>query len=173
MLRPAGTPGSGGRSSGSQQPGDVVADLGCGKGRVVCCATRFRIQKAIGVEVNPHHIQTAAENARRLRNRRAEIEIIPGLAQEADLSEATVYYLFNPFGAATLAQVAARIKAFTVMRRRPARIAYVLPKFGEVLDGSDWLERYDSWEPRPEIELSYPVAFWRSTGESLHTGVTG
>jgi len=145
------------------EPDDTVVDLGCGKGRVVCCAARFKIKKAVGIEINPRHVRTAFQNSRRLRGRKAEIQIIEGLAQEADLSGATVFYLFNPFGSSTLREVLAKIEACIVLAARPIRIAYVTPECGEVLDGSGWLERYAFWEPRPRIGLDYPVAFWRST----------
>jgi SAM-dependent methyltransferase len=149
------------------QPDDTVLDLGCGKGRVICCAARLNVQRVIGVEINPRHVRTAQENSRRLRGRKAKIDIFEGLAQEADISEGTAYFLFNPFGSSTLREVVARIEACAVRRSRPTRIAYVVPKWGDVLDGAGWLERYESWEPRPEIELDYPVHFWRSTAASL------
>jgi SAM-dependent methyltransferase len=147
------------------EPDDTVVDLGCGKGRFICCAARLSIMKVIGIEINPRHSQTALENSRRLRGRKAEIEIIEGLAQKADLPEATVYYLFNPFGSSTLAEVVARIREGTVHRRKPARIAYVNPKCGEVLDGSGWLERYQSWQP--SWALPRPTASTRWTGTTM------
>ena len=34
----------------SLKPSDVFVDLGCGKGRVVCCAATYDIAEAIGIE---------------------------------------------------------------------------------------------------------------------------
>src|SRR5215212_7913473 len=33
-------------------PDDVVVDLGCGKGRVSCLASHYRIKQSIGVEID-------------------------------------------------------------------------------------------------------------------------
>src|SRR4051812_7407460 len=45
---------------------DIFVDIGCGKGRVVCCAARRALTKVIGIEVNETLVEQARENVRNL-----------------------------------------------------------------------------------------------------------
>src|SRR5262245_17113716 len=83
------------------QPSDVFVDVGCGKGRVLCCAARQPVAQVIGVDLSAELCREATENARRLRGRQAPIEVVNTFAQDFDYSEATVVYFFDPFGADT------------------------------------------------------------------------
>src|SRR5687767_5586249 len=49
------------------QPDDVVADVGCGKGRVVCAAGARQMKKAIGIEIDAQLCEQARQNARAMR----------------------------------------------------------------------------------------------------------
>src|SRR3954470_21687653 len=84
-------------------PSDTFVDIGSGKGRVLCCAARYHVQQVVGVDLSEPFCATARENARRMRGRRAPISIHTAMANNFDYSAATVLFLFNPFGAATLA----------------------------------------------------------------------
>jgi Histone methylation protein DOT1 len=42
---------------------DVFVDIGCGKGRAVCCAARLGVRKVIGVEYSPELCRIAEANA--------------------------------------------------------------------------------------------------------------
>lgn len=142
-------------------PGDVFVDIGCGKGRVVCCAARFPIRQAIGIEFSAPLCGHARENARRLRGRQAPISIVNAPAQGADFSEGTIFYLYNPFGPATLDQVLQRIQAAWSARPRPLRLVYVHPKHESVLRDCGWLEAYDAWPPRRDLAMRHGVSFWK------------
>lgn len=141
---------------------DVFVDIGCGKGRAVCCAARFGIREAIGVEADIGRSEIARKNAQRMRGRKAGITILNMPAQQADFSRGTVFYLFNPFGPATLGQVLERIRASVLANPRPIRIVYACPRQEQVLGDSGWLERYDSWASGKDLALDEPVSFWRS-----------
>ena len=74
---------------------DVVADLGCGDGRLVVAAAEHRGCRAVGVENDPQ----LAERARR-RAAAAGVEhlvrIVEGDATDVDVGDATVILLFVP-----------------------------------------------------------------------------
>src|SRR5204862_8137057 len=46
------------------QPDDVVADLGCGKGRVIFTAAQYLIRESVGVEIDPPLAELAEKNRR-------------------------------------------------------------------------------------------------------------
>jgi tRNA G46 methylase TrmB len=46
-------------------PDDALIDIGCGKGRVVCCAARFPLREVIGIE----HSRSDARESKRLARR--------------------------------------------------------------------------------------------------------
>ncbi len=80
----------------SPTPQDVLVDIGCGDGRVVAQAAERYGCRAIGIESNPAIAETAR---RRLVERGlppARAEIRTGSAETADLSGATVLFVFLP-----------------------------------------------------------------------------
>lgn len=60
------------------QPGDVFLDIGCGAGRMLCAAARTRARRVIGLDIDPLMTGLADQNARRLRGRNAEVQVITG-----------------------------------------------------------------------------------------------
>jgi hypothetical protein len=71
-------------------------------GRILCVFARKNIRRCIGIELFEDLCEISRANALRLRGRRASIEVICTDAAVADLSEGTIYYMYNPFGPATL-----------------------------------------------------------------------
>jgi SAM-dependent methyltransferase len=139
---------------------DVVYELGCGLGRIVCVAARRRIRKCVGVELSPALAARARQNARALRHRRAEVDIIVQDAAAADYDDGTVFILFNPFGERILAAVLDRIRESIDREPRPIRIAYILPRRDFLMEQADWLRctgrMHSEW-------FGMDVSFWRST----------
>ncbi|WP_424990410.1 SAM-dependent methyltransferase [Fluviibacterium sp. S390] len=78
-------------------PEDVLVDLGCGDGRVVLAAAQQFGCRAIGVEANLVLV-AAAKDARAALDPALQdrVEILQGFAEEADLSRATIIFLFLP-----------------------------------------------------------------------------
>jgi SAM-dependent methyltransferase len=140
---------------------DVVYDIGCGMGRIVCVAARAGVKRCVGIELCPQWAEQAMRNARTLRSPKAPIEIRVGDAAQADYSHGTVYCLFNPFGRGTLTAVMDRIgeSIATQSRAKPIRIAYTNPKHADVLDGCPWLERYYMDEP---LLYRCQTTYWRT-----------
>lgn len=122
---------------------DVLYDIGCGMGRLLCLAARRRISKCIGIELHAGLAEIARRNAERLRKRIAPIEIRTQDAATADLSEGTIFYLFNPFGPDTLAAVLANLQRSFSERPRAVKIIYANPLHAKVLAATPWLVRYD------------------------------
>jgi SAM-dependent methyltransferase len=103
---------------------DVFYDMGCGMGRVLCLVARRQIRKCIGIELLEPLCQEARRNALRLRGRRTPIEIICADAATADLSEGTVYYLYNPFGNGTLGDFLTNLDTSVSRNPRKVRVVY-------------------------------------------------
>lgn len=101
---------------------EVFYDLGCGKGRVLCHFARKPIRKAAGVEYDPALAAVAKANIERLVGRQVEASVIVGDAAGQDYSDATLIFMFNPFGADTMRGVLNR-----VVGRSGLRIVYAGP----------------------------------------------
>jgi SAM-dependent methyltransferase len=148
------------------RPDDVFVDIGCGRGRVLCCAARHPIEHVYGVDVQPQLCDAARANAERLRGRRAPITVRNDVAQDFDYAGATVLYMFDPFGADTLRLVLDKVRADTDGRAgggaRAIRIAYANPTHEHVLREQPWLEPTERWDAA-EHRIEHSVAFFRGT----------
>ena len=122
-------------------PPDVILDLGCGKGRVLCEFARHRVKKVIGVELNEAHCATARRNAAQLRGRLSPIEIRCGDAVSTDVADCTIVFMFNPFGPDTMREVLSGLQASLAKNPRRLRVAYYTPRFQEVFLAAGWLRR--------------------------------
>lgn len=140
---------------------DVFVDIGCGKGRVVCCAAMRPIRKAVGVDLEASLCEQARLNASAMRHRNASIEIIHAPAQEVNYTECTKILLFNPFGATTLRQVIASIRRALVANPRQLDLIYVNPVHDDVIAETRGFERLERWHWRPWSRLKHDVSFWR------------
>jgi len=140
---------------------DVFVDVGCGKGRVLCCAGLGGVRESCGIEVDESLCAAAEQNARQLRRAHAPITVENLSAQDFNFDKGTVFYLFNPFGADTLRTVLGHLEASWRAQPRPVRIAYVNPKHEAAFHEAGWIERYDQWQPRRRILLDHAVSFWR------------
>jgi SAM-dependent methyltransferase len=143
-------------------PKDVVVDIGSGMGRAVCVAAAQPIAAALGVEIEPELHAIAESNARNMRGRRAEIRLRCESATEFDYDAATVLWIFNPFGAATMRTVLARVEASWRARPRPLRIAYINATCAHVLAAQPWLQLEDAWQMSAWSRVKTPVQFYRS-----------
>ncbi|GAA1376056.1 SAM-dependent methyltransferase [Catellatospora chokoriensis] len=141
------------------QPSDVFVDVGSGKGRVLCCAARREVKQVIGVELDAALCDVARDNARRLRGRRAPIAVETVLAQDFDYAAATVFFLFDPFGAATLGQLLDKVHADT--RGQQVRFAYANPTHDHVFQAQPWLERTATWDSG-QAGTEHTIHFYRS-----------
>jgi cyclopropane fatty-acyl-phospholipid synthase-like methyltransferase len=141
---------------------DVVVDLGCGKGRVLCCAAQSKVRMVIGIEYDRALFETAKKNAEHLRGKRSPIHVTYTSAQDVDYTVGTIFYLFHPFGPGILKQVLQKIKEGREKQPRAIRIVYVNPVHEKLMEDCGWLERYAVWETSRFPSVEHPVSFWRA-----------
>lgn len=120
-------------------PDDIVFDIGCGLGRILCLLARMPVQACIGIEISPILAQGARQNALSLKGRLAPIEIIVADAASADYSAGTIYTLFNPFGPETLRATLSKIHASVLANPRRIQIAYLNPIHDSIFASTSWL----------------------------------
>jgi precorrin-6B methylase 2 len=142
---------------------DVFVDLGCGKGLVVLYAARRGCRKAIGIELSPELAETARENAR-CADAATPVEIVEGDAATCDLSEGTVFYMFNPFGAATMQLMLRNLELSLLSNPRTIRIVYMCTPHDSLIDALDWLEADDT------VKRTHLFKIWRSRNPRLSPG---
>jgi precorrin-6B methylase 2 len=123
---------------------DVFVDLGCGKGRVVCCAATQNVARVIGVEDIPELAAMAEENIRQMRRPHRSASIVATKVDGFDFREGTVFYMFNAFGPETLRRVLSKLERSLFDSPRTIRIAYLFPEHETVLHEQRWLQRTGS-----------------------------
>ena len=118
---------------------DVLIDIGCGMGRVLCVFSRKGIRKCIGIEFSGDLARIAERNARSIRGRHGPIEVRIGDAAEADYSEGTIFWMYHPFGDRTMQAVLSRIGESLATSPRRIQIVYVNPVCEAVFRQFSWL----------------------------------
>lgn len=136
---------------------DVLYDVGCGKGRILCVAARKRLKRVVGVELFDELCETARANARRMRGRNTPIDVICGDATHMDYADGTVFVFYNPFGEATMSAVMNNLRESFHRHPRNIRIGYYMPVCENVLDKELWLAKYAGFNA-----VSCNASLWRS-----------
>ena len=137
-------------------PEDVFYDIGCGMGRILCVAARQPLQKCVGIELQEPLCQIARRNAASLRGKKAPIEIVCGDATTVDMSDGTIYFMFNPFGPETLRDTLENIRGSIAQNPRGIRVVYYHAKYQSVVDGMEWLVKLHAFERFG----GHPVTVW-------------
>lgn len=140
------------------EPDDVFYDIGCGMGRVLCVLARTNIRKCVGIELKKDLCELARSNALHLRGRKAQIEIIYADAAVADLSEGTLYFMYNPFGVETLRDVLENIRESLSQNPRNIKIVYYNSVHEALFQSCNWLEQFDFFYTFTRRR----VTFWRN-----------
>jgi SAM-dependent methyltransferase len=108
-------------------PADVFLDIGCGKGRMLLVARRYRFGRVIGVELSEELTAIARRNLTtcRLAARCRDVEVVTADALAYLIpDDVTVIYLFNPFRDAIFDAVLAGLKESVERRPRTVRLIY-------------------------------------------------
>ena len=145
----------------SLKPSDVFVDLGCGKGRVICCAATYDIAEAIGIEYVESLCDSARHNAQRVRRKKAPISILCSRAEEFDFTRGNLFYLFNPFGPETMKRVLDGLREGISARTRAVTVIYVNPVHEDLLAGTPWLRCYARL-PDPDLSEFRATSLWIS-----------
>lgn len=146
----------------SLQPDDVVTDIGCGKGRVICAAATYPVLEVVGVDIDPALATQARMNAQRMRGKKSPIRVECISATDFDYDPVSVIVMFHPFGPSTMGVVLSRIGESLARRPRNLRIAYGNPMHSNLLASMPWLELTDAWNPGTWSRIKFPVHFYRS-----------
>ncbi len=110
---------------------DIVYVLGSGKGRAVAHLARMKLRKVVGIELSEELCRISRDNMERLKMRLSPVEIRNQDVIGADLDEATVFYMFNPFGPETMRTFLSKIDG----SRPGVRIIYLNPLCRSVFEG--------------------------------------
>lgn len=144
---------------------DTLLDLGCGKGRVLCFFAMRRLSKCSGIEISPSLADGARRNAQRLRGRHAAIGVTQGDAMNADMGDASIIYMFNPFSGEVMEPVLRSIDRSLRAQPRALRICYVNPVQSALLDSRAWLTCTDRFSVTWSGWHTCPVAIWSACSE--------
>jgi precorrin-6B methylase 2 len=139
-------------------PEDVFYDIGCGMGRILCIAAQRPVRKCVGIELQEPLCQIARRNASSLRGRKAPIEVVCGDATTVDLSDGTIYFMFNPFGPETLRDTLENIRGSLSQNPRVVKVVYYHAKYRSVVDGLDWLVKVQEFHRFG----GHPVTIWEN-----------
>lgn len=109
---------------------DVIYDLGCGLGRMVCHFAAKNVRRVVGVEYDSALAKGARLNIDRMKGRRAPAQVIEGDAATVDYSDATIAFMYNPFGPDTMRRVLSGLRTIEGLK-----VVYANPQqidaFGE------------------------------------------
>jgi SAM-dependent methyltransferase len=110
--------------------GFTFVDLGAGKGRALLLAARHGFKRVVGVEFARQLVDVAQRNIRAAGSWVAErTSIVQHDAGTYELPhEPVVLFMYNPFGARTMAAVAQRTRASFERSPRPLHVVYVVPE---------------------------------------------
>jgi SAM-dependent methyltransferase len=142
------------------EPGDVIVDVGAGKGRSInWLLERFPQNRIVGIELDP---EIAAKTAQRLR-RFENVSIVCGDATTMLPPDGTVFYLFNPFDESVMRRF---IDAFLALRPGQSPSGTV-PKRRIVYHNAKYLQLFRD-DPHFEVrEIELPSGNFRSALVSL------
>jgi SAM-dependent methyltransferase len=141
---------------------DVFLDIGCGKGRVLCCASRLPMKRVIGIEQNGALLEVARKNVDNLRGANAPVDLICTSAETYSYDDATIVYLYNPFNERITHVTIDRLHASIKQKPRRLRIVYANPVHENVFTESGWLQKYAEWPSTAFPGFGYPVSFWEA-----------
>lgn len=142
---------------------DVFLDVGCGKGRVLCCAGRLPIKRVIGIEQNEELLKVARKNVDNLRGACAPVDLICTSAETYSYDDATIVYLYNPFNERITRVMIERLQESLKRLPRKLRVVYANPVHDNVLVESGWLKKTAEWPATDFPGFGYPVSFWEAT----------
>lgn len=135
---------------------EVFYDLGCGKGRVLCHYALKPIRSATGVEYGQSLYEAARRNLDGLKGKKAqEWHVLHNDVQDVDLSDATLIFMFNPFGREIMRSVLRKVSG-----KSGLRIVYAGPAQAPVFDEFPALEIIDQFKVPYDLG-SMDVIVWR------------
>jgi len=111
-------------------PGDVLLDVGCGKGAVLCQAMAYPFARIIGTDLSPDMCAAATRNVATFSRRypSANVAVVRAdAATDPVPDDVTVVYLFNPFIGDVFNAFGDRLMESLARSPRPLRLVYNNP----------------------------------------------
>lgn len=121
---------------------DVIVDVGCGVGKMLAMLHSHCMAKIIGVEIDPVIAEIARERTKCMDN----IKVITSniLDCEAEIAEASIFYLFNPFNENILDSFLTKVET---IGRKDVRVIYSNDVYMEVFNRHHWLQiHYEAFD---------------------------
>ena len=117
---------------GAIRPDDVLVDVGCGRGRVInWWLSQGLHNRIVGIELDENIANETRHRLRRFDN----VQIIAGDATEELPHDASLIYLYNPFGAGVMQSFKCRVKQMLVSsNRNVTRLVYLNCKHLDVFE---------------------------------------
>jgi len=119
----------------------TFVDIGCGAGRILIFASDCGFRRVVGVDASRRLCDTATRTLDRYyakKGTRPDWRIVHADARHFPIeNDYTVFFLFNPFGEAPMAQVADNIERSFRAARRPMAIVYVNAVHAEVFERNE------------------------------------
>lgn len=133
----------------------VFYDLGSGKGRILCIMARQPFKRVVGIELFEDLCQAARANIQRMRGRKAPVDILREDAASADMSDGTVYFLYNSFGPDTMREVLQNIEQS--LRRHPRKITFIYynAMHEDILKSCGWLKMFHAFKTFTHRQVSF------------------
>jgi hypothetical protein len=103
---------------------DVFVDLGCGRGRILCRVAQRSVKRVVGVECQAALVQSCRDNLEKMRGRRCETLVVPGMIECTAIEDGTVFLTYGPFCAETMRGVLNGLEG--TLRRNPRTIRWVI-----------------------------------------------
>ncbi|WP_372521470.1 hypothetical protein [Sulfuricaulis sp.] len=145
-------------------PDDVFTDLGSGMGRAVFAASWMGVRRSVGIELVESLSAKANENLARTNIKGRDVQFRCANALHVNLGDATVLFMFHPFGETTMAQVLAQLhEAREKGDAPPLRIIYRNPVCNHVLEQAGWLRclaRVEGEGPPISTARRYQATLW-------------
>ena len=141
---------------------DVLLDVGCGKGVVLCAALAYPFGRMIGVEMSRELCQVAQRNVRRMNKTNVSVDVLNvDAAHYVVPSDVTVVYLFNPLVDDLFDDFLDRLMQSLQARPRLVRIVYRKPSDHDAVIARgfslDRVEKFITFPRRGSICIREPA----------------
>jgi len=123
---------------------EVFVDFGCGKGRVIYLASRYRFKEVIGVDVSESALEVARKNLEKTRSRRrcGKVTLCHVDATQYPIPpEMSVAFFYNPFRGNVFESVIGNIRDSLAGHPRNLRIICLRPLYQDSVAQHDCLLR--------------------------------
>ena len=122
-------------------PKDVFLDIGCGTGRAVIFMAMSEVGKSRGIDFSEDAIKISNKNLAGAFIDRTKASFTQEDAAKASIDDATVIYLGNPFGPATMTPLLKNIQKSLQRHPRTLRVCYYNPTYRSLFEDTPWLSQ--------------------------------